>query len=174
MTMSYEEQFFKQALHCSNKSSSGFAVLLGLVGIVLFGIYQLIKFIVKGVSKMLLEREEQNLQREVHRRAVTRFLQLLSATNYTLQWNAVKSHTNRSTAELTQWVNFVAFDEENKSLSIINSLVNEVMYDTLTIVSNKEKDRDLVGTIVVKNGDILKIQEELKNITGSYIKFKNF
>jgi len=170
--MNYEEQYFKQILVSMNKSYKGFGLLVSLVTIAGVGIYFLLKHIVKGVRKMLLEREEQNLQREVHRRAVTRFLRLLESTNYTLNWNIIKSHTNRSTYDLTQHINFVAFNEQERRLEIINMLVNEVLYDTLTISTSK--DRDLAGTIVAKNGDIYKIQEDLENVTGVHINFRNY
>lgn len=170
--MNYEDEVFRQMFKQANKSHGGFAILCTLaVGIIACAFY-VVKLIVKGVQKMLAQQEDKNIQREVHRRAVSKFLKLLGGTNFTLYWNAVKSHTNRSTGELTQYINFTAFNEEKRAIEIINMLINEVLHDTLTI--SNSKDIDLAGTIVSKNDGIYSIQENLQNIVGTTISFRNF
>lgn len=170
--MNYEELFFKQAFLKGNKSMGGFALLLAIASAVLVGLYFLVSYIVKGVVKMIKDKEDRELQKEVHQRAVTKLLRLLESTNYTIQWTILKSHTNPTTYELTQHVNFVAFNQDKRCVEIVNMLLNEVLYDTLTI--SNSKDQDLTGCIVAKNGDIYQIQEDLENVTGVHINFRNF
>ena len=170
--MDYEQEFFRQAVLKNNKSCGGFAILSTLVGLTIFLVYLALKYIVKGVIYMINTQQEQNIQREAHRKAVVKFLQLLRSTNNTINFNIIKSHTNRSTGELTQHINFVAFNDEKRTVDIINNLVNEVLNGTLNICTSK--DIDLKGTIITKNYEIEKIQEDLRNVTGELIVFRNF
>ena len=170
--MNYEEEFFRQMVVKNNKSYGGFGILSALVGLSLFLTYLTLKYIVKGVIYMISLAQDKNIQREQHRKAVVTFLKLLKATNNTINFNIIKSHTNRSTGELTQHINFVVFNEEKRTVEIVNNLVNEVLNNTLNICSSK--DRDLAGTVITKNYEIEKIQEDLRTVTGEIIVFRNF
>ena len=170
--MNYAEEFFKQMVKKNNTSYAGFYILISFIGLTLVAVYYLLKIIIESVRNMLETKTNENIKREAHERAVIKLLKLLDISDNVINFNIIKSHTNRSTGELTQYINFVVFNSYTRNVEIINSLVNEILHNTLEICN--KRDQDLKGTRIIKNYDIDKIRENLCQITSENIILRYF
>src|SRR5574344_1594400 len=164
----YIEKSFKR-MFTNPGSYSGFYTLVAIAGFVVtlagWGLYK----IVKGIIYMIQKNKEEEAKRIERQKYLDMLSAIISFTDYEISYEYIKSKLNQDTADTEQFVNFLAFDERNRSIININTLLNNALGGILEVAT---KRGDTENCIKLHNAEIYSLSSLLKEMLHQDVTFR--